>query len=349
MLTKKQVEEIREHLNRAQNPLFFFDNDQDGLCSFLLLQRYLGRGKGVPIKSFPELIPEYFRKIKELDADYVFILDKPVVSDGFFEMIEQINVPVVWIDHHQIDKEDIPSFVNYYNPLFNKDKTNEPVTVLCYQITGKKEDVWIAVIGSISDGFLPEFYSDFKKKYPELTIKSEKPYDIFYKSQIGRIAKLFGAGLKDRTTNVINMLKFLMKVKTPFEVLEETNKNFTMHSRFNQISSHEQKLLRKAIAIGKKHRELLFFQYGGNLSISAELANELMYLFPDKIIVVAYLKGIKVNISMRGKNVMKLLSKSIEGLEGASGGGHENAVGGQIKIEDLEKFRENLENLITKK
>ena len=44
MLTKKQINEIREHLEKAQNPLFFFDNDPDGLCSFLLLQRYIGRG-----------------------------------------------------------------------------------------------------------------------------------------------------------------------------------------------------------------------------------------------------------------------------------------------------------------
>ena len=30
MLTKKQVGEIKEHLDKAQNPLFFFDNDLDG-------------------------------------------------------------------------------------------------------------------------------------------------------------------------------------------------------------------------------------------------------------------------------------------------------------------------------
>jgi single-stranded DNA-specific DHH superfamily exonuclease len=39
MLNDKQIDEIREHLEKAQNPLFFFDNDDDGLCSFLLLQR----------------------------------------------------------------------------------------------------------------------------------------------------------------------------------------------------------------------------------------------------------------------------------------------------------------------
>jgi single-stranded DNA-specific DHH superfamily exonuclease len=346
MFTKKQVEEIKEHLHKAQNPLFLFDNDQDGLCSFLLLQRYLGRGKGVPIKSFPSLLPDYFRKIEELKADYIFILDKPVVSEEFFEKVEQINLPVVWIDHHLINKEDIPSFVNYYNPLFNKKPTNEPVTALCYQISGKKEDLWLAVIGCISDGFVPDFYSDFEKKYSDLSLKSDKAFDIFYKSQIGRIARMFGFALKDRITNVIIMLRFLMKVSTPYAILEENSKNHLMHNRFRQVGTKYQKLLKKAIAIGKKQEKMLFFQYGGDLSISADLANELHYLFPEKIIVVIYVKGIKANISMRNKNVRDLLSKAIGGLEDARGGGHENAVGGQIRIEDLEKFRENLEKLI---
>ena len=58
MLTENQIEEIKEHLDKAQNPLFFFDNDGDGLCSFLLLQRFIKKGKGVAIKSFPELTPD---------------------------------------------------------------------------------------------------------------------------------------------------------------------------------------------------------------------------------------------------------------------------------------------------
>lgn len=51
MLTNEQINEIREHLENARNPVFFFDNDPDGLCSFLLLQRFIGRGRGVAIKT----------------------------------------------------------------------------------------------------------------------------------------------------------------------------------------------------------------------------------------------------------------------------------------------------------
>jgi len=342
MLTKKQIKEIREHLNRSQNPLFFFDNDVDGLCSFLLLQRYLGRGRGIPIKSFPELTIDYFRKINELGADYAFILDKPVVSKEFFAEIEKNNIPTIWIDHHDIDKKSIPKFVNYYNPLFNRSKKNEPTTFLCYQVSQKKEDLWIAILGCISDKFIPKFYNKFLKECPDISLKTKNAFDIFYNSETGKIAKILSFALKDRTTNVINMLKFLIKAKSPYEILSENSKNYQMHKRFNQINKKYQKLIEKARNLGKKSNEVLFFQYSGDLSISSDLSNELSYNFPNKIIAVVYVKEAKVNASIRGKGARNIVLKSIKDLERASGGGHEDAAGAQIKTADLEKFRDNI-------
>jgi len=342
MLTKKQIREIKEHLEKAQNPIFFFDNDPDGLCSFLLLQRYIGRGKGVAIKSFPEMNAEYFRKVTELNADYIFILDKPIVSSSFFDEARNFNIPVVWIDHHDVQVQ-IPDFVHYYNNTLNRFKKNEPVTYLCYKITGKKEDLWLAVAGCISDRYVPDFYPEFVKLYPDLAIKAKDAFDVFYKSQIGKIVKMMGFALKDKISNVVKMIKFLISVKSPYEVLEEGNKNHEMHFRFKQIYKKYQKLLDKAKTFANQNK-VLFFQYAGDLSISADLSNELSYLFPQKIIVVAYLTGIKANISVRGEKIKSLVLKAIKEIEGATGGGHENAVGCQMKIEYLERFREKLED-----
>ena len=343
MLTKKQLSEIKNHLEKAQNPIFFFDNDADGLCSFLLLQRFIERGKGVPVRSFPEMSKDYFRKIQELNADYIFILDKPMVSREFFEEAEKINIPVVWIDHHDINSF-IPKFVNYYNPNKNKKKSSEPTTFLCWQVVSKnrKEDLWFAVVGCVADSFMPKFYNDFLKKHPELGFKTKNAFDVFYKTQIGKVARIFGFALKDSTTNVITMLKFLMKSKSPYDVLEENNKNATMHDRFDQIEKRYKKLLEKAEEVYTENK-ILFFQYSGDLSISSDLANELMYKFPDKIIVVVYLTGIKANVSVRGKKVKYLVLKAIKDLEGATGGGHEDAVGAKVSVDDLEVFRNRLE------
>ncbi|MBU0894137.1 MAG: hypothetical protein KKF48_01335 [Nanoarchaeota archaeon] len=342
MLTDKQIKEIKLHLEKAQNPLFLFDNDPDGLCSFLLLQRYIERGKGFPIKSFPELKADYIRKINELNADYVFILDKPVIEKEFWEEIHKINIPVVWIDHHGIQGE-TPDFVSYYDPVLNNPSTNEPVTALCYQITQRKKDIWLAVIGCISDAFLPDFYKDFQEKYPDLAVDAKKPFDVLYKSEIGRLGKIMGNGLKDKTTNVIAMLKFLMKVKNPYEALEETSQNYLMHKRFNEVEQKYQNILEKAKKVAESSEKILFFKYAGDLSMSGELSNELRYNFPDKIIVVAHIKPDKVNLSIRGKKIREKYLKIIKSIESARGGGHEDAVGGQMSFGDLEKFRKKFE------
>ena len=346
MLTKKQVIEIREHLDKAQNPLFLFDNDNDGLCSFLLLQRYIGRGKGFPVKTAPKLTKDYFRKVRELEPDYIFILDQPEVSNEFFEEVEKINLPIIWIDHHKIDKQEIPKFVNYYNPVFNRKKSDEPVTALCYQIANKKEDAWLGVIGCISDKFVPNFYLEFRKEFKDLSIDSKDAFEIYFGSKIGEIATMFSFGLMDRTTNVINMLKFLMKARSPYDVLEENTKTHSMHSRYNELYEKYKELIKKAKEEIKDSGKLFFFKYGGDVSMSADLSNRLKYLFPDKIIVVVRIKEYRASLSIRGKNIRDKIVKVIEKIEGATGGGHEDAVGAQIKIDDLEKFEKELRKLI---
>lgn len=345
MLTQKQVIQIKEHLEKAQNPIFFFDNDLDGLCSFLLLRRYCLKGKGVAVRTFPTLDAGYFRKINELNADYIFILDKPLVSPEFLTQTRERNVPVVWIDHHVIDKNQVPDFVDYYNSALDK-KENEPTTFLCYQVSKKPEDLWIAVMGCIADGFLPDFYNKFEESYPDLSTKAKKAFDVLYNSGLGKISKILGNGLKDKTSNVVAMLKFLIGVKNPYEILEENSKNYLMHKRSAEIERKYQSLLLKAEKLANKSKKILFFKYSGELSISAELANELCYRYNEKIIVVAYVKGGKVNLSVRGEKVRTLVIKAVEGLEGATAGGHENAVGAQMKSEDLEKFEKKLEETI---
>lgn len=341
MLNKKQISEIREHLEKAQNPVFFFDNDVDGLCSFLLLRKLIGRGKGFPIRSFPSMTKSYFRKVAEFNSDYIFILDKPLVSRDFFEEVEKTNIPVVWIDHHIIDENEVPENVFYYNPL----KQEIPTTFLCWQVSQKNSDLWLALCGCIADHYLPDFYEDFKKEFPELSNNSNDAFGVLYHSEIGKVARIMNCGLKDKTTNVIFMIKILMSSTSPYNVLEEGNKTNAMHKRFDFIEGKHRKFIEKAKQLAGNSK-LLFFQYSGDMSISSDLANELFYLFPKKIILVVYVSGAKANISGRGKNVKKIVLNAIDGFENATGGGHDDAVGAMIATDDLEVFRKRVEDSI---
>lgn len=339
MINEKEIEEIREHLNKAQNPVFFFDNDCDGLCSFLLFQRYIERGKGVVAKTFPNVDISLFRRVTELNSDYIFILDKPNVSQEFFEEAKKNNIPVVWIDHHETNTE-IPKEIHYYNSMNEEKKFGEPVTYLAYKITQNPEDIWIETIGCISDNFLSENHTKFLEKYPFLSKETKIPFEILYTTEIGKIARMLNAGLMNTTTNIVKMLKYLVKVKSPNELFEENEKNLEINSRFEFMEKKRKKFVQKATKTMDKKEKYVYLEYSGDTSISAEIANELHFKFPEKYIIVIYVKGTRANISTRGENVKEKILKILPEFKAGFGGGHKNAAGAQIQIEEIPKFKE---------
>jgi single-stranded DNA-specific DHH superfamily exonuclease len=353
MLSKKSLEELKEHLEKAQNPLFYYDNDADGLCSYVLLRKFLERGKGVAVRSFPDLNKDYARKAMELEADYVFVLDKPVISEEFVEAVLELGIPLVIVDHHDVlenvkFENQVEKGIWVYNSARQGDKKAEPVNYICYKLIDRKEFSWVAMAGCVSDHFLADdLTGDFKQGFPEFWINKEnfEPFDVLYGSEIGKIALGLNFGLKDSTTNVIKLQNFLIAANSPEEVFEESSKNREFLKKYNEINDKYEKLLKKARenVLG----EFLFFEYSGDMSISSEISNRLSWEFPEKYIVVAYKKQGIVNISLRGKGVKGILEKVLLVVEG-SGGGHEDAVGARISFKDLPKFKEVLEEEIGK-
>lgn len=345
MLTDKEIKEIREHLEKAQNPLFLFDNDIDGLMSFILLRRKINRGKGVAVKSFPELDVNYVSRIDEFNSDYVFILDKPLVSKEFIEEVQKRNIPIVWIDHHEVGPKIKEENVFYYNPVFSEKPSNEPVSYIAYNIVQSKDDIWLAMAGCISDNFLPEFKDEFIKKYPDIWKKNiQSAFQVLYESEFGKLITMLDFSLKDRTSNVMNMINFLFVAKNPSDILVENEKNIRIFKRYEEVNKIYQGLLDNAKSIARSSSKLIVFKYSGSLSLSAGLSNELSYRFPGKVIVIVYLKDATATLSIRGReDVREITLKAISGIPNATGGGHKNATGAKMLNSDLGEFLEVFE------
>jgi len=345
MLDEDGIREIKEHLENAQNPVFFYDNDADGLCSYIILRRYLGRGRGVAIRTHPDIDLGYMRKVQELKADYIFVLDKPSLGEKFVREMDNMGIPIVWIDHHDIDENHKGVFS--YNSSKQGSKEGEPVTRICYEVTKRKEDMWIAMIGCIADNHLPDFHEEFAKRHRDFWgAKKEikRPFDAYYKTGIGLLARALSFGLKDSITNVVALQNFLVSCKSPDELMSDMDSYSSFGKKYREIKKKYDFLIKKSRQ--KNDEKLLFFSYSGDLSISSEISNELYYHNPDKIIVVAYDNGGVVNISLRGKNVRDLIEKVLPEFEGATGGGHLDAVGVRVKSKDLERFKEALKEKI---
>lgn len=349
MLSAAACREIREHLARSQKPVFYYDNDADGLCSFLLFARFLGRGEGIAIRSYPALDASYARKAQEAGADAVFILDKPVLDSGFLEALRQLAIPVIWIDHHEAQGEAFPSGELFfaYNPLLGRKKSSEPVTYWAQRICERQEDAWIAVMGCIADHYLPDFARSVASEFPELWGSGiREPFDAYYRTELGRLARALNFGLKDSVNNVVHLQQYLMTCRAPADVLTEVPDNAAFRRIYEVLSARYHSLVAEAA----KYRQdkLLFFSYGGATSMSADLANELGYRFPECTVAVAYVKGGVTNVSLRGASVKAVLERILPRLTSASGGGHNEAVGARIQSSELALFRALLEHEVMK-
>ncbi len=332
------LEKIYKLIENSENPLIFFDDDPDGLCSYLLIKKHFKKGNPIVVKSSPELDISYIKKINEYSPDLVVVLDKPIISQDF---IDHVNVPMVWIDHHPIN--DVKG-INYFNPLFNDKNDSRPVSYWCYQLT--KENLWISAVGVASDYSLATS-EEFNEKFPDLCEYTNDPGKIMFETKLGKLIKMFHFILKGNPYKALQYVALIEKIESPYELLEGSSENAREIIKIYKKVSKEYELLLSEALKPQKSNLHMFIYDSKSSSFTSELSNEVTFRFKDKMILVGRQKNGLVKLSLRYQkaDLRKILQKSLEGLEG-TGGGHEHACGSHIKIEDFNEFVKRLESYI---
>ena len=342
MMPKKKYDEIRQYLAKSENPLFMFDDDIDGLSSFLTLKKFSDKGHGIVIKSSPELDERFISKVREYSPDMIFVLNKPLISQEFIDMA---NTPIVWIDHHPPVKR---KGVKYFNPrLYDKD-AYLPTSYICYMAT--KKNLWVAMCGIIGDWCLPEFLDDFIKQYPDLLSHPKVPGDVLYTMEFGRLIRILSFLLKGKTSDVNKNLGILLRIETPYELLrQETGRAKFLYKRFEKANKMYMRLMKNAEKSLTDDKLLVFTYPPSKTSFTGYLSTELSYLHPDKIIIIGREKGDEIRMSLRSRDIAiePILKKALVGLDGY-GGGHSHACGANIKMSDLNLFIERIRNGVKK-
>lgn len=340
MLTNEQLEQLRTSLEASQNPLFFFDNDADGFCAYIILKRVLGRGKGVQIKTYPDLNSQYIHKVNELNPDTVVVLDKSDISEDFIDTMQEKNIPIIWIDHHPTNTK--PEYIQK-TEYYNSGESAEPTTYITQKIFNREEDLWLAMVGCIADVYKPDFAKKFEKKYPELYSAHISAFHALHATEIGKFSLMINFGLMNSISNVLKLARYLEKAKTPYDLLEENFYTRDFHTRYRDLKSELDKLVQKAYSVTQKNPKVIYFSYSGQTSMSAILSNQLYFDHPEKLIIVAYKKPEKINLSIRGLQALEFTKKMIEEIPDTTGGGHEEATGAMVPSLELEKFEQFIE------
>jgi single-stranded DNA-specific DHH superfamily exonuclease len=344
MLADKQILQIREELENCKKPLFFFHDDPDGLCSFLLFYRFVKEGKGIIIKTTPKIDEKFSKMVQEYSPDKIFILDIAIVEQEF---VDSVNVPVVWIDHHtpiQLNN------VLYFNPRVKNEKDNVPVSCTCYYVV--KQDLWIAMVGCIGDWYWPDFADDFRKEYPGLLADDVKdPETALFETKLGKLVGAFSFSLKGTTKEAMQCAKILTRISSPAEIMEqETPAGKFIYKKYEAAHKEYKELLDNACKTKPEGNVLLFHYAKGNVSFTKDLANELLHLFSEYVIIIVREKDNEMKMSLRSKKFIlpPIVKKALIGVNGY-GGGHEYACGANIKKEDYDKFIDSIKEQVSGK
>ena len=336
MIPDKLIQEVRDKLEKSENPLFFFDDDHDGLTSFLLLFRKYKKGHGIMVPRNEHSDEFYLRKIDEYHADLVLTLDKPTINQT---LIDQVKVPFIIVDHHPV--LDVKG-IKYVNPRIYDENDTRCTSYWSYQIANNKEDSWLAATGIVADFFIPD--KDFMKdyEYPELIDNAKEPPEALFTKPIGTLIKVFASCLKGKTSEVRKCISILRKLKNPYEILrQESKEGKFLWNRFVKINKGYEVLLHKALSV-KPDKNIYMFNYETfDTSFTGQLSTELAYRINAKVFIIAREANGDVRMSIRGKGVKvaPILAKALKEIPG-HGGGHDYACGASVKKEDFDKFIE---------
>ena len=333
MLTDAQIQEIRGFLEKAENPLFLFDDDPDGLTSYLLLKKHYKKGHGTCIKSSPKANVVYSAAYKKHKPDLVVILDKPVVSQ---EILDGFNVPVVWIDHHQVIERD---GVNYYNSMAGDSTDNRPTSHWAYKVVEDNE--WVALVGIIGDWNVPEKSIVDKFKYPELLGNVKTPPELMFDTEYGKMIKVFSFILKGNNDSMNKCIEALEEIEDPMEILNQTTSNGKLvYEKYEKMNKEYETLLEDSLS--QDEEEVYVYTYVEQKnSFTGNLSNEMLHKLKSEVIIIGREASGDVRLSLRskGKPILPILKKALEEVEGY-GGGHAMACGASVKMHDFPKFVE---------
>ncbi len=334
-LTTREYARIRGELDSCKNPLYFFHDDPDGLCSFLQLYMYKQEGYGVIVKSRPLIDRKFLGKVSNYSPDRIFVLDIAMMEQEF---ADEARTGIVWIDHHQV--QDLHK-VLYFNP--RKHGHSRCVSYLTYRAVRKS--LWIAVVGCISDMDWPDdLVGEFREKYPGLLPASvNDPRAALYTSPAGALARIFSNILKGSSSDAMKYVKAMTRIESPYEILNQDNARARfIFRRHEQIEREYRMLLAQAKKrVGKK--TVIYIYPDSKIAFSSDLANEMAYLHPDKLVIIGREKNGEIKCSIRTEkmDIPAAIEKALAGLRGY-GGGHEHAAGCVIAQEDYAAWEKRM-------
>ncbi len=335
------AERIGRLMHGKLKPIILFDDDPDGIISYVLFRRKALFAQPRLVRGTPILEKRLVQRIPS-DVDLTIILDKPGVEEDLARLLPE---PVVWIDHHPPATQTLGVYVNPTHAM-----GLHATTSLLVHMLFPDTPAWLALVGSIADHAYPErLVERMKQDYPFLfegwdgTLVSLK-----FDTPLARIIRLVSFSVKGDVRNAYAMLRALVSVQRPEDILvARSGMMGEVWEKYERMEKAYLEQLRDAYAHARDLGRVLAYTYTREgMSFTVDLANELAAR-TGKIIIVGRPYNGQVLFSIRSSRepIVSAVQQAAL-LAGGTGGGHTHACGARIPEDQAEFFIQTFAKLL---
>ncbi|MFH1623009.1 MAG: DHH family phosphoesterase [Candidatus Aenigmatarchaeota archaeon] len=323
------------HVDRV---LLVHHNDVDGYCAAALL---LAAMESLKIRNVDSSVAEVdslkslLSKIATAGFDKIIIVD--IDAAMLKEDLEGTGADVLIIDHHMVRSDLNSSRITYINPKIFNDEVYQPASYVAYKFLSSFVDIsgkeWLAALGTVGDfGF--DDCRDLVDKYIDAKSKDDVPKTGFWSvSKVLFGAIIVAAAGRDGITRE-GIMDILSRAKGADDV--STNKSL---NDANKMFEGEHAAAKKAFwkSVETKGNVIIgtidspFKRLGSVISTDASIEHK------DKVILILERRGdyfkVHARYQLGGMHMGKLMKRC------CNGGGHRNAAGGSIAVDEFEHFK----------
>ncbi len=345
---EKKFREFMKGISAKERVAVVHHRDADGLCSALVFAKALEKMRGKP----PEMVfsADYHEKalmkekLLEFKPGKIVFLDLSI--DQFPEFIRGLEstAPILILDHHKIYNDLNSSRTVFIKSqmLSDLDGSNYPASKLCFDLCSGFADLsgeaWIACVGLLGD----MSYDSWKEFFSETISRTKISLEELH-----------------RLREIISAVEVLVpeQFSALFREFYSKSAEKMLESGFRGYVSELNTLVEKYEAEFQKKAEffselgLYFFTLYSDLEIKSAVIDRLTLKHPGKTIIVFLDSGKgAIRFSARRQDfrvkMNELLERAVDGIPGASGGGHIPAAAGSVPRSALEKFKENVKKIL---
>ena len=333
---EKRVFEFISNLKDTDKIALLSHTDLDGIVSAIVTNKVIDSDI-VDFLNYTDLNPETVKNLKRKGVNKIIFTDLYFKSTEFLKELENF-AEILVIDHHP--------FITDWNSertVFIKGEDGYSCSYLCYylftKIIGLEKIDWLVACSCISDFChkkpekwlrkIMEKYGDNLVYEDDYVRKSGKFWDLQYALSLAIIyfhfdLKRIYHTIKDDFSNIGDLRKYSK------EVQKEVDKEIMKYQKEK---------------ISWKDGYLFEINYD-KFRVGSLVANILSNNEKNKTFIILREGKRYYHVSVRrqdnGIDTGKFLSKLLDGLEEAAGGGHAEAAGGHFMKKDISEFKKRL-------